>query len=239
MSNTVSASKQKRLLLLFVAMVVGGGGAVLAAALASWDGNDLPLISVLAVMAIIFEYFDFGLYPNSRVSLSIGAITTAAVVAGFPGVAVVCSAAVAAQYAAHPKPLFKVAFNEGSQLLSGAATVATFEVFGREYGADQWPSLLAPALIGATAFFIVNSGLVALAIAIDKGMNPLEVWTSSFSWIAPHYVLVGMIAAAMATAYDEWDLLGVGLPLVPLAMIWVILKQRADAKRTTPAAGVS
>ena len=235
MSNSRMALPRRRSLSVFIAAVLAGGLAVLAGALASWDGHDLPLIAALAAMACAFEYFDFGLYPNSRVSLSIGAITTAAVVGGFPAIAIVCTAAVGAQCVAHPKPLFKVAFNEGAQLLSGAATIAAFRAFGTGYGAEKWPSLLAPALMGATTFFVVNSALVAIAIAIDKGMNPFSVWAGNFSWIAPHYVLVGMIAAAMATAYDEWDLVGVGLPLVPLIMVWMILKQRADSREPAAA----
>jgi hypothetical protein len=234
MSN---APQPSRLLALFVAMVVVGGSAVLGAALISWDGDDLPLVVVLAMMAVAFEYFDFGPYPNSRVSLSIGAITTAAIVAGFPGIAIVCTAAVAAQYAAHPKPPLKVAFNEGTHLLAGAAALGVFRAFGDGYGAGEWPRFLAPALLGGAAFFAVNSALVAIAIAIDKRMNPVTVWTRSFSWIAPHYILVGMIAAAMATAYDEWNLAGLGLPLVPLLMVWVIMKQRATPVRTAAAAG--
>ncbi len=239
MNNSRTALRQNPRLSLFITTVVAGGFVVLAVALANWDGDDLPFVAALAVMACTLEYFDFGLYPNSRVSLSIGAITTAAVVGGFPAMAIVCTAAVGAQYAAHPKPLFKVAFNEGAQLLSGAAAIAAFRAFGTDYSASEWPSLLAAALLAATSFFVVNSSLVATAIAIDKRKNPVGVWSSNFSWIAPHYVLVGMIAAAMATAYDEWDLVGVCLPLVPLIVVWLILRQRVESRQPAPTVGAS
>ena len=221
---------------LFIAVVAMGGLAVLAAAGFRWQDDDMGLIVALAGLAVICELLDFGTFPNSRVSLSVGAIVAAAVVGSFTGIAIVCTAAVGAQYLAHRKPLFKVAFNEGALLVSGAAVVGVFEAFGTGFAARDWPDVMAPALVAGVVYFAINSGLVAVAISIDKGINPVSVWSDAFSWLAPHYVLVSLLAVAVATAFDAWGLVGIALPLVPLAMAWIIVKQYADRAQPADAA---
>jgi hypothetical protein len=143
-------------------------------------------------------------------------------------VAVVDSVAVAADYLAHRKPLFKVAFNEGVLLLAGAAYVGVFQAFATGYRPADWPAVLGPALLGSTLNFAVNSALVALAVALDTGRRPFSIWSERFRWLIPHYVLLGILAAMMASAYDRWELAGLALLLVPLAMVWLVLKQYAE-----------
>ncbi len=101
-------------------------------------------------------------------------------------------------------------------------------------GPDDWPSVLAAAVVGSAANFAVNSGLVALAVALDSGRRPESVWLDAFTGLLPHYVLLGVLAAAMASAYDGWGLAGLSVVLAPLAMAWVALKQYADRARVAP-----
>jgi hypothetical protein len=82
--------------------------------------------------------------------------------------------------------------------------------------------------LGAALNFAVNSALVAFAIAIETRSHPFAVWNEKFRWLFPHYVIVGVLAAMTATAYDRWELAGVALLLVPLAMVWFALRQYAD-----------
>ena len=160
---------------------------------------------------------DFAPFPHVRVSLSVALIMAAASVAGLPGVAVVASVAVAGDYAAHRKAWFKVVFIEGMLLLAGAAYVAVLEGFSVG-GPDDWPSVRAAAVVGSTANFAVNSGLVALAVALDSGRRPESLWLDAFTGLLPHYVLPGVLAAAMASAYGGWGLAGLSVVLAPLPM---------------------
>lgn len=211
-----------------VAVVCAAGLAVLAGAGFSWDHEDGVLLLALAVLAVFSELLDFAPFANARVSLSVALVLAAGTVSGLPGVAVVASTAVAADFLAHRKPFHKVAFNEGALLLSGAAYVGVFEAFSTGYRPGDWPGILGPALVGSALNFAVNSGLVALAIGLDTGRPPFTVWSDRFRWLLPHYVLLGVLAVIMASAYERWDLAGVAILLVPLAMAWLALKQYAD-----------
>jgi hypothetical protein len=211
-----------------VAGVSLAGLAVLFAAGFSWKDEEGLLLLALAGLAVFSEFFDFAPFPNTRVSLSVALILAAGTVSGLPGVAVVASTAVAADYLFHRKPFYKVVFNEGALLVSGAAYVGVFEAFSTGYRPGDWPDVLGPALLGSALNFVINSGLVALAIGLDTGRHPFTVWSDRFRWLLPHYVLLGVLAVIMASAYDRWELAGVAILLVPLAMAWLALKQYAD-----------
>lgn len=216
---------------LLVGSVVAASVGLLAAAAIQWRDEDLLLLGALAGLAVVSEVLDFAPFANSRVSISVALIMVAAVVCGLPGVAVVVTVAVAADLAAHPKPLFKAAFNEGTLLLAGAAYLGVFQAFSMGYGGEDWPDVLGPALLAASLNFAVNSALIAFAIAAETGGHPLSVWNEKFRWLFPHYVIIGVLAAMTATAYDRWELAGVALLLVPLAMVWFALRQYASVGR--------
>lgn len=208
-----------------VAIVTAAAVALLAVAALQWNDEELVLLGALAGLAIVSEVLDFAPFGKSRVSLSVALILVAGTVSGLPGVAVVVSVAVVTDLVLHPKPVYKAAFNEGALLLAGAAYVGVFEAFSTGYGGEDWPDILVPALLGAGLNFAVNSALVAFAIAVETRSHPLSVWNEKFRWLFPHYVIVGIMAVLTATAYDRWELAGVALLVVPLAMVWLVLKQ--------------
>lgn len=210
-----------------VAPVTATAVVLLAVAAFQWRDEDLLLLGTLAALTVLSELLDFAPFGNSRISLSVALILLAGTVSGLPGVALVVSVAVATDFVVHPKPLFKAAFNEGALLLAGAAYVGTLRAFSTGYGGDNWPGIIGPALLGAALNFAVNSALVAFAIAIDTRSHPLSVWNEKFRWLFPHYIIVGILAAITATAYDRWELAGVALLAVPLAMVWLALRQYA------------
>jgi len=208
---------------LLVAAVSLSGLAILIGAAFDWGSEDETLLITLAGLTIASELFDFSPFPNSRVSLSIALIFTAGMLSGLPGVAVVASTVTVADYAAHRKPLIKVIFNEGVMLASGGAFVGVIELWSPAAG--DWLAFLAPIMIGAIVAFAINSGLVATAIALETGGHIVRVWRAAFSWMLPHYVMLGVLALLIAAAYDRWELPGIALLLAPLAMGWLMMKQ--------------
>ncbi|MCH7997898.1 MAG: hypothetical protein IIA91_00245 [Chloroflexi bacterium] len=210
-----------------VAVVVAASVVLLAVAALQWQDEELVLLGALCALVVVSELLDFAPFGNSRISLSVALILVAGTVSGLPGVALVVSVAVIVDFVVHPKPLYKAAFNEGVLLLAGAAYVGVFEAFSIGYRGENWPDVIAPAILGAALNFVVNSVLITFAIAIDTRGNPFSIWNEKFRWLFPHYVIVGVLAVTMATAYQRWELAGVALLLVPLAMVWLALRQHA------------
>ncbi len=195
-------------------------GAVLAAAAAiQWDSEDLLLLAVLAGFAAFSVRFDVALFYQSRVSVTVVPILVAATLAGLPGLLVVALAAELAAYVGRGKPYYKSVFNAGALLLSGAAYLGFIEVLSPGSGRSEWPNLLALAMAGALVNFLVNSSLVGLAISLSSRRRFVSVWKENYGWLPPHYVILGVLVAAMAFSYEMKGIAALSLVFVPVIIM--------------------
>ena len=225
-------------LMVLIAAVTAGAVAVAGAAVAMWGDAAVGFLAAVTLLAVVSEVFDFAPFPNCRVSLSIALILAAGTLEGLQGVVVVAPAAAAADCAVHRKPAARAVYNAATLVLSGAAFVAVLEALGPLYNGSNLGETLGPALAGSIAAYAVNSGLVAMAIALQTGESAVRAWDERFRWLLPHYVLLGAIAVFTAFAYDRWELAGIAVVIAPLAASWLIIKQFARRTRTaTGAAG--
>src|SRR4051794_33401046 len=65
-------------------------------------------------------------------------------------------------------------------------------------GFSKWIQALPKPLVGAaTTYFLINTAMVATAIALSTRQNIVKVWNENFVWSAPSY-FVGAGAAALA-----------------------------------------
>jgi diguanylate cyclase (GGDEF)-like protein/putative nucleotidyltransferase with HDIG domain len=114
-------------------------------------------------------------------------------------------------------------------LFSMACLVITVQAAGHVYiWLDGVPGVfnpwtLAKPLVGAaTAYFLINTFMVATAIALSTHQNVLKVWNENFLWSAPSY-FVGALAAGIAfaifSASGQW--------VAPLALAPLYLTYRS------------
>jgi putative nucleotidyltransferase with HDIG domain len=76
------------------------------------------------------------------------------------------------------------------------------------------PSLVLFALV----YFVLNSWLIALRIALDRGANAYEVWRSSFMWLSLNYFCGASVAVLLVGNNRTIDLRFVGV-VVPLLLV--------------------
>jgi putative nucleotidyltransferase with HDIG domain len=215
-----------RLLLSVVILVCLAGIGVMAHAIATAGPTDWELLIVLASLAIIAEQTDFNLYGNSRVSLAFVPIFAATLAEGEIGLAVVVSAAVLSS--AWGRPAYKTAFNFGTQMVVGGASVLVLSAFARPDYVRDWPEVLAPALLAGFANFAVNSVFVAMAISLSGSARLRDVWKESFLWLLPHYLTLAVIALAIVAADGAIGLWGVLVFVAPPLMMRLSIKQYVD-----------
>jgi len=76
-----------------------------------------------------------------------------------------------------------------------------------------------PALVlFALVYFVLNSWLIALRIALDRGANAFEVWRSSFMWLSLNYFCGASVAVLLVGNNRTIDLRFVGV-VVPLLLV--------------------
>ena len=229
---------------LYIVTVVAGGGVCLVAAslgvrVASLD----PLMFVLLLgLAAVAQRNPVMLFRSSAISMSF-AISVAAYVLFGVGAAVWVNVVVAAVNAFTPttKPFRKAAFNFGQLVISTTLAATTYGlVGGKTPPADLAATIIAVA-ISAAVYFLVNSTLTALVIALTSDAKFLAVWRQNYSWMPVNYLATAVNGAALALAYQALGIFGAAVFVLPLGVAWYSFKlyvshssemQAEHAKRT-------
>jgi putative nucleotidyltransferase with HDIG domain len=192
---------------------------------------DWKALFLLAFLAVVSERLDLSVYGESRVSLAVVPIFASLVLFGLPGLALVVPVAVIASAVGTKRPAYKTAFNFGVLMVAAGLSAASFQAFGNIADELIWPQVIGPALLAAGVNFAANSVLVAAAIALSSRTGIHGVWTEHFRWLWPHYLVLGLLGLAIASAYNALGIWGILFFLAPPAMMQVSLKQYLD--RTT------
>lgn len=191
-------------------------------------GDALALLVALAAVA--------GAYPvrisslRCELTATHPAIFCAIAVLG-PSAAVLTAAAgvLGAAFARQGKgPGVRLAYNLAAVSLSAAGAAWTFHLFGGRSG-DPLSAALGPLAAAATTYFLLNSGLVAAAIALETHRSLAASWTSSLSWTMPSYFTGLTVAALLLLVLETLGPRGLVLGIPP---IWLLVSfYRAHRER--------
>jgi diguanylate cyclase (GGDEF)-like protein/putative nucleotidyltransferase with HDIG domain len=115
-----------------------------------------------------------------------------------------------------PNPPHRTLFSMGTLVLTAWAAGTVFTALGGHPGElHSWVDI-APVAAAATTYFLVNTGLVAAAIALSSGSSIVKIWNANFLWSAPGYFVGGAVAAGvilLLQSSSEWWTVIVIVPL--------------------------
>jgi PAS domain S-box-containing protein len=104
-------------------------------------------------------------------------------------------------------PVYRTAFSVSAEAITMAATSLTYGWLGGPLAPTDF-SRLAQPLVGAIAtYFMVNTGLVAGAIALSSGRTVWTVWRDDFLWSGASFAVAsgaGAAAAVIVARGDQW-----------------------------------
>jgi signal transduction histidine kinase len=124
----------------------------------------------------------------------------------------------------------RVAFNVGAVALSTALMAWGFLLSGGTPG-DRLPALIWPLTVASAAYFAANTGLVAVAIAVEKEQPFTATWKDSFQWTTVGYVTGLSLAVALLLVLQALGLWGLVLGIPPcwfLAAYYRANKERLE-----------
>jgi hypothetical protein len=229
--NALFSFPGRRLLRTYVGLVVSAGA--IAIALAGFFGSgsgDLMLIVGLIVAGAASERFKVGLFGDSHVSLAAVACMVAALVGGPRDVAIVAPLLAIAANLGGPLPLYKTLFNIAVYVLSSLTYYAVFHLSGfAQFGSD-WPQVVVPATVAGIAYFVTNAALVTGAVSLAGGSRFVAVFREKYLWLAPHYLPLGVLAAATASGYGFVGASVIPLFALPVASIQVAMFQYSSMR---------
>jgi putative nucleotidyltransferase with HDIG domain len=112
-------------------------------------------------------------------------------------------------------PVYRTLFSMACLAITVQASGFAYEAFGGVPGtlAHDVPGIARPLVGAATMYFIFNTCLIAVAVALATRQTFVSVWNQNFLWSAPSYY-VGAGAAAVAT----WSVMTTGVWLAALML---------------------
>jgi diguanylate cyclase (GGDEF)-like protein/putative nucleotidyltransferase with HDIG domain len=96
--------------------------------------------------------------------------------------------------------LHRTLFSVASLVITVQASGLAFRLLGGTGSAMPFTALARPLVGAATVYFLLNTGLVATAIALSTRAPILATWHNNFLWSAPSY-FVGAGSAALAASF--------------------------------------
>ncbi len=205
----------RRLMWLVAALTLAGVGAGVAGTVLGSNHDFLGMCALVALIAI-GQVMAIETEDSSISVTAVGAIAGASLF----GVRIAFAAALVAalvDWGARRSPLHQPLFNVGALTLSTLGAVGAFRLVVLLPLGSHEIEVIPAALAAAGAYFILNTGLLALALALESEQKWWALWRDRFSWMTGHYLVYGAVAAAMVIGYDSihaYALLVFALPLV-------------------------
>jgi len=160
-------------------------GLLLLSSLSASLKVQLPMVPSGSTMSVSFAV-DFAslllLGPHQTMLVSLGGVLSQCVVR-----------------ASDRNPLYRTLFSAASLILAVQAAGLTAELLGGANPLMPLSALARPLVGAATVYFLLNTGLVATAVALSTDEPVAATWQNNFLWSAPSY-FVGAGAAAVAAA---------------------------------------
>ena len=97
-------------------------------------------------------------------------------------------------------PLHRTLFSVASLVITVQAAGLAFHVLGGARTPMPLAQLARPLVGAATVYFLLNTGLIATAIALSTRASIITTWNNNFLWSAPSY-FVGAGSAALAASF--------------------------------------
>ncbi|MFL5963375.1 MAG: diguanylate cyclase [Gaiellaceae bacterium] len=206
-----SVPRRLALLVGFVGLL-GTAAGVLAAVFG--ESRDVGGLVTIIVLVGIGQVLSLEVEETGSISVSaVGALAAAAIIGPRAAIALAITMS-AVEWSARRAVFHQLLFNVGALSLASLAAAAVFSL--HIAGSVGTGIFVASGLLAGLAYFVVNMGLVSLAVGIEGGESPRRVWTERFAWLAPHYAVYGFIAAAVYEAYKPigpWAIVVFALPL--------------------------
>ena len=197
-------------MLTFAGVAGGVAGAIFG------SNRDLIGMGALVALIAIGQVLAIETDDSSISVTAVGAIAGASLF----GVRIALAAAFVAalvDWGTRRSPLHQLLFNIGALTLSTLGAVGAFDLVLMLPLGSHRVEVIPAALAAAGVYFVLNTGLLALALALESEQGWWALWRDRFSWMTGHYFVYGAVAAAMVLGYDAmhaYALLVFALPLV-------------------------
>jgi putative nucleotidyltransferase with HDIG domain len=225
MSHNGAAERPRTALQVYVLAVSTVGAAAILESLFALRTTTHPFAWLLfAALAILTGSFSMKIASiSASVSVSDAFfITTALLFGPAPATLAVAVDSCVVSWRRRHAPMRR-ALNTASPALAMWAGSHVFFLMARVLPLAQAHASIPPLVLplaGLTAvYFLLNSGLIAVAIGLEARKHPLEIWRQHFLWLGVHCMAAASIAFCLAMLINQVVSLSAVLIVLPLVVV--------------------
>jgi signal transduction histidine kinase/CheY-like chemotaxis protein len=136
-----------------------------------------------------------------------------------------------------PYPAYRTVFSMAAEAITMGATGVAYIWFGGVLSPSEFPQLARPLVATIATYFVVNTGLIAGAIASTSERSWWKVWRDDFLWSGASFMVAGTAGAAAAVVIARREHWKAALMLAPVYLTYrtyqVFVGRLEDQKRHT------
>jgi hypothetical protein len=234
------------LLFIYVGVVIAAGIGLLAS-FGPAASPSASLVVTLAAAMLLVSYFKLRLplaHGNSTISMAFAVDFVALLTVGADVAMIIAAAGVLVQCCTRVRPhqpWYRTAFSVATIVISVQAAGLTWAALGGSITELGFSTTIVPLAAMTFAYFAVDAGLVATAIALSSGVSPARD-AQSFLATAPGYVLAATIATVVTVMLRQQDYTLLPFAAVPVLACHLaysaLFRRMAERLRAAPYASV-
>ena len=208
------------LLFIYVGVVIAAGAGLLAS-FAPADYSPAALVTTLAAAMLVVSYFKLRLplaHGNSTISMAFAVDFVALLTVGTDVAMIIAAAGVLVQCCTRvgrPQRWYRTAFSVATIVIAVQTAGLMWTSLGGSITEFSIATTIVPLAAMTLAYFAVDGGLVATAIALSSGVSPARD-AQPFLASAPGYVLAATIATVVTVMLQQQDYTLLPLAAVPM-----------------------
>ena len=211
---------------IFVGAVIATGAVILALSVVRlWTDRSSPEWLFLAGLVILSGAFTIRVPAiPARISVSEAFVFTTVLLYGPSAATIVVildALSISFWLQRNRRSLVRIPFSLSASALAIWTSGQLYRaLLGEGVSATEIPlnELLLPLLVLALGYFLLNSGLVAIAMAFERRVSVLSFWRANFLWLGLNYLGGASFAALIVSYRQQFDLTMLGV-IVPLLVI--------------------
>lgn len=129
-------------------------------------------------------------------------------------------------------PWYNGAFNVGAHVITAATSAFVYQNLAGSSVFLRSPQNVMAVMAAGITYICVNTGLVALVIAVREGRNLWHTWVSGLEKTGPEYVTLILLGTLTAVAYNYhwWT---ISLMILPLVIVYHSLRTSQELRVQT------
>jgi len=177
-------------------------------------------VAFFALLIFVADSFAIQLPKKAFITVSFAIIFAAIILFGPLATAIACTITVFNVSDIRRKiPWYKTLFSACNYIISAFITGHTYILTGGVVGnaaSSAFPYIIIPLVLSCAAFFIINTALIALAVALLYGESAINTWRYDFQWLTPNYFALGILGFILAQIYASSGPISIILLIIPL-----------------------